>query len=197
MESILLGIIGFSALFGIEDPQYSSFEVGHLNYKENPDSSEIYNKNEFSNFTNTTFGSRDFDLHGNNWRIGYASYLFGSNKAKKENKRQLHMYGGYVGYFVEYSIAQYFSLGIMAGGGSAIVEYDTLDGEKHKLNQYFGYSSPYFTVGFPLASEWSLNLTGSSYFLAEPSRQINGQGDTYLAGQIFSHKLGIEIVWKN
>ena len=52
MESIVLGIIGFSALFGLNEGQYSSLEVSQLSYKENPDSLEVYNNNEFSDFKN-------------------------------------------------------------------------------------------------------------------------------------------------
>lgn len=197
MESIVLWIMAYSALFGLQDAQYSSFEVGQLAYKKNTDSLEVYNNNEFSNFKNITLGSRSFDRYGDSWSLGYASYLFGSKEEQIENARKLHMYGGYIGYLVEYTFAKFLSLGLMAGGGSTIIEYNDTSRGNHKIKQYFGYASPYLSIAYPLHKDWSLSLTGSTYFLAEPSRKINGTGDTYLAGKVFSHKLGIEIIWKN
>jgi hypothetical protein len=196
MEAIILGVMAIS-IIGYDERHYDTFEFAQLNFKNNTETSEVYNNKEFEDFSGKLVGTRSFNQISSNYRFGFASYIYGQTQKVEDKKRELQIYGGYAGWIFEFNVDRYFSVGTLIGGGVSVNKLDNSNDRVIEETNYFGIASPYISLGLPITAGTSLNLTATSYFLSEPATQLNGQDQGYESPRIMDNKIGLEIVWSN
>lgn len=194
MEQIFLGIIVFNAFLKPSDYQFDTFEVAHMNFKQNKETELNYNS-EFQTINALSLGSREYDQATSWLRYGHATYIYGQKSQSIDGERKLKQYGGYVGLFAELNYKQYFGIGTVIGGGATYTEFNDGQLEDQDRSNYFGLASPYITLGLPFTNTASVNLTASTYFLSEPSEQIDGVGEGFETPHNLENKVGLEFVW--
>lgn len=194
MGPIIAGLLIFNAFFKTNDYQFDTFEIAQVNFEKN-DESKIKYDDEFSRIDGISLGSREYDQATHWLRYGQATYIYGQSGDLEDGTRKLKQYGGYVGLFAELNYKQYFGVGTIIGGGATFTEFNDNNLEDDDRSNYFGFASPYVTVGLPLTKTASINLTASTYFLSTPSEQIDGVGEGFEPPHNLSNKIGLEFVW--
>jgi len=196
MVAIILGLMAIG-IVGYAERDYNTFEISKLNFEENPETLEVYNNDEFSDFSGILVGSRSYNQVSHNYRFGFGTYIYGQSEKVEENNRELQIYGGYLGWTLEFNLGRFLSVGTLIGGGVSVNKLDNSNNTVKEDTNYFGMASPFISIGLPITSGTSINLTASTYFLSDPATQINGEDDGYESLRIMDNKIGIEFVWKN
>lgn len=192
MEAIILGIMAYSMFLSIDDPHFHTFEAGHQLYQVNQKSAYQFKR---PTITSTSLGSREYRQITQNFRFGFASYIFSQSSKQSLDQQALRQQGGYLGYFFEFNLQRYFALGVLVGAGANKTRFH-LDGQESEKRNYYGLASPYVTLGMPLTKTTAVNLTYSNYFLSEPADRIDGKGAAFENPFNLEHKIGLEFVWR-
>ena len=194
MEQLLLGLVLFNAFFQPSDLQYDTFEVGQINLSKNKNT-ELFLEHELKKTDGMSFGSRTYNQATPWLRYGYATYVYGQKYKSDFGDIKLNQYGGYAGFLAELNYKRYFSLGLLVGGGGTYTEFNDSELNDYDRSNYFGLASPYITLGLPITQTGSINLTASTYYLSEPSEQIDGAKEGFEPPHNLESKIGLEIVW--
>jgi hypothetical protein len=194
MEQVLLGLVVFNAFFMPSDFQFDTLEISQVQLTQN-ENTQLNFGNEFKVTQNMSIGSRGYS-QANSWlRYGHGTYLYGHKSETEDGPKKLNHYGGYAGLLAEVHYKRYFGLGVLVGGGASYTEFTNQDLSENDRSNYFGLASPYITLGLPYTSTASINLTASTYFLSEPSEQIDGAGEGFESPKNLESKIGLEFVW--
>lgn len=194
MEQVLLGLVLFNAFFMPSELQFDTIEISQINFESNNESI-LELGNNFKTIQGVSIGSREYS-QANSWlRFGHGTYLYGQTGELKDGNRKLKQYGGYLGLLAEVNYKRYFGLGILVGGGASFTEFNNSNFVEDERSNYFGLASPYITLGLPITTTGSINLTASTFYLSEPSEQIDGGGEGFEAPHNLESKVGLEFVW--
>jgi hypothetical protein len=194
MEQVLLGIVIFNAFFMPSDFQFDTLEIAQVNFQKNDKTELIYN-DKFKKIQGMSIGSREYSQATSWLRYGHGTYLYGKTSESEDGLRKLKQYGGYAGLLAEVHYDRYFGVGVLVGGGSTFTEFNGPDLKDDDRSNYFGLASPYVTIGIPLTKTTSINLTASTFYLSEPSEQIDGVGEGFETPHNLENKFGLEVVW--
>lgn len=176
------------------DFQFDTLEIAQIQFDQNKDT-ELDFGNHFKKIQGISIGSRQYSQATPWLRYGHGTYLYGQSSESEDGFRKLKQYGGYAGLLAEVHYDRYFGLGVLVGGGATFTEFNGADLEDNDRSNYFGLASPYITFGLPLTKTTSINLTASTYYLSEPSEQINGVGVGFETPHNLENKVGLEFVW--
>ena len=194
MEQILLGLVLYNAFFQPSDLQYDTFEIGQVKLEQNKET-ELSFGDDFQRIEGLSLGSRGYSQATPWLRYGHGTYIYGHKSESSDGSKKLHHYGGYAGLLAEIHYKQYFGIGALLGGGASYTEYSGGNLPDSDRSNYYLLASPYITLGLPLTSTASINLTASTFIMSEPREQIDGGGEGFEAPHNLENKIGLEIVW--
>ena len=189
-----MGIVLFNAFFMPSKFQFDTLEISRVQFKKN-EQAERDLSNKFKDIQGVSIGSREYS-QANSWiRCGHGTYLYGYEGESKDGLKKLKHVGGYVGFLGEIHYKRYFSIGAIVGGGASNTEFTGKDLKEHDRSNYYLIGSPYITVGIPLTTTASINLTASTYILSKPRERIDGGGKGFETPHNLKNKIGLEFVW--
>lgn len=189
-----MGIVLFNAFFMPSNFQFDTLEISRVQFRQNK-KTELDLGNEFKDIQGISIGSREYS-QVNSWiRYGHGTYLYGYKAQSKDDLKELKHYGGYVGFLGEIHYKRYFSIGGIVGGGASYTEFTITNSKEDERSNYYLIGSPYITLGVPLTTTASINLTATTYILSGTRERIDGGGEGFEAPHNLENKIGLEFVW--